>query len=474
MAHEGSTTREFRRALSDFDMLGEGETVLAAVSGGQDSVALLDLFCHIRAEMALEIIVAHYNHRIRPAADEDEEFVQKLSEEKGCEAVTGRGDVEAYASEEGMNLEAAARKLRYRFLQDTADEIEADRIALGHTAGDLAETLLMNLLRGGGMRGLASIPPIRGRIIRPLVYVTREQTAEYCAKRDLNFRTDATNLDTDYTRNRIRLELLPHLEEDYGPGVVEALTRTALAARQELEWTEPLVTETWEECRLDTDAAEALWVPEAQKLARGLLVRVLRKMCRAAGLDVRGMLWGHWTGMADLICAESGTGRLSLPGDWRARREYDKFMLERSRNILPECDAFDIILKIPGSTELPGGRVVQVHKQDTVPENFPGATELQAVLDANRAGTHLRVRSLEPGDTFVPLGMDGTKKVSEFFVDEKVPAHQRRRAAAVVDGDDRILWIIGHRISQLAAVSEDTNEVYHVRIVDGPRTDRMR
>lgn len=474
MAQEDSTTRAFRRALSDFDMLRQDETVLAAVSGGQDSVALLDLLCQISAQMDLQIVAAHYNHLLRPAADEDQKFVKKLAQEKGCEVVTGRGDVETYASEEGMNLEAAARKLRYRFLENMADEIGADRIALGHTASDLAETLMMNVLRGAGMRGLASIPPTRGRIIRPLVYVTREQTAEYCANRELSFRTDPTNLDTDYTRNRIRLELLPDLEDEYGPGVVEALTRTALAARQELEWTEPQVAEAWERCRPDTAAVETLLVPEAQELARGLLVRVLRKMCRAAGLEVRQMQWEHWTGMADLLSDESGTGRISLPGDWRARREYDKFMLERPRNILPDCGAFDIMLKIPGTTELPGSRIVQIHKEDTVPDNFPGATQPEAVLDANRAGSKLRVRTLEPGDTFVPLGMDGTKKISEFFIDEKVPARKRRRAAAVVNADDRILWLIGHRISQLAAVTEDTNEVYHVRILEGPRTDRMR
>lgn len=474
MADRGSTKSTFHRALADFDMLHQGETVLVAVSGGQDSVALVDLLCRVRDEMDLDIAVAHYNHGLRPGADEDQQFVGKLAHEKGCEVIIGRGDVGAYAQQQGMNVEAAARELRYQFLEQTADDIGADRIALGHTAGDIAETLLMNLLRGAGMRGLASVAPVRDRIIRPLVYVTREQTAEYCARRNLSFQTDATNLDTHYTRNRIRLELLPQLEDEYGPGVIDALVRTALAARQELEWTEPIVQEAWEQCRLDTDAAQAISVPEAQKLEKGLLVRVLRKMCRAAGVDLRKLQWEHWAGMAELVYEEKGTGRISLPGDWRARREYDVFVLEHPPDILPECDTFDIILKIPGSTELPGGRVVEVDKEGTVPNDFPGPGEHYAVLDADKAGSRLRVRTVEPGDTLVPLGMDGTKKISEFFIDEKVPAHRRRGAAVVVDSDDRILWLIGHRISQFAAVSEETNQVYHVRILDDPRTDRMR
>ncbi|MFO7946104.1 MAG: tRNA lysidine(34) synthetase TilS [Armatimonadota bacterium] len=464
MAEQTQFTDNFERAVSDFCMLSEGDRVLAAVSGGQDSVALLGLLCEIRPAMDLHIVVAHYNHTIRPDADEDEQFVKELARERGCRVVAARDDVAGYAERHGMNLEAAARKLRYSFLKETAIDSNMDRIAVGHTATDVAETFLMNVLRGAGMHGLASIPPVRGRIIRPLIYLSRQQTESYCHRAGIEYRVDTTNLDTDYRRNQVRLKLLPRLESEYGPGVVDALLRASLAARQELEWTLPLVEQAWEDCRVDMNAPAALGVLEAAELPRGLLVRVLRRMCETAGLDIRKIQWEHYEGIANLIYGESGTGRISLPGDFRARRQYDVLMIEPAREICRNSEDFDIILDVPGNTELPDGTVVQIEeRQHTPPEEFPAATAPEAIIDAAVEGP-LRARTLQAGDTFAPLGMEGTKKVSDFLIDEKVPAHRRRSVIAIVDAEDRILWLVGHRISQRAAASKTTERVYHLQV----------
>ncbi|MFP3902648.1 MAG: tRNA lysidine(34) synthetase TilS [Armatimonadota bacterium] len=464
MAEQKQLTDAFQRAVGDFSMLSKGDRVLAAVSGGQDSVALVGLLCEMRAAMDLHIVVAHYNHGIRPDADEDEQFVRELARERGCRVVVGRGDVPGHAQKHAMNLEAAARRLRYAFLEETASRENMDRIAVGHTATDVAETLLMNVLRGAGMHGLASIPPVRKRIIRPLIYISREQTESYCRQAGIDYRVDTTNRDTDYRRNQIRLELLPHLEREYGPGVVQALLRASLAARQELEWTRPVVEEAWEDCRVHVGAPAALCVLEAAEFPRGLLVRVLRRMCGAAGLDLRKLQWEHYDDIANLIYGESGTGRISLPGDFRARREYDVLMIEPARDICQNSEDFDIILETPGSTELPHGRIVHIdEKEYTAAQEFPPATAPQAIIDA-AVEDPLRARSLKPGDTFVPLGMNGSKKVSDFLIDEKVPAHQRQSVIAIVDGENRILWLVGHRISQIAAASETTRRIYHLQV----------
>lgn len=462
------TTELFRRALRDFEMLSAGDRVVVAVSGGQDSVALLGLLHELPPGSCAGVVVAHYHHGLRAEADAEEQFVGKLAARMGYEAVTGRGDVGRYAEEEGLNLEAAARQLRYEFLREAAAETDCSRIAVGHTASDLAETLLMNLLRGAGLDGLASISPVRGEVIRPLVYVSRSQTAEYCHVRGLDFYTDASNADTEtYYRNHVRHHLLPALERDYGPGVEQALLRMALAARAELEWTESHVQRALADCRSDEEAPVALRVSIAAQLPAGLLNRVLRLAISQAGLDTRSLGWEHQEGMANLIYGEAGSAQIDLPDGFVARRQYEAFVVEKACEGPEEAaEGFQVWLKIPGQTKLPDGRSVIVTVHKTAPTHLPAADAPEAVLDAKAAGARLGVRTLRPGDRFIPLGMEGTRKVSDFLIDEKVPAQDRAGVVAVVDADDKILWLVGLRIGQAAAISDDTRAHYHLRLSD--------
>jgi tRNA(Ile)-lysidine synthase len=461
-------TELFRRALSDFEMLSSGDKVLVAVSGGQDSVALLGLLGELPPGSCGGLVVAHYNHGLRAEADAEEEFVAQLAAGMGYEAITDRGDVGRYADEEGLNLEAAARELRYDFLQEAAKQTGCNSIAVGHTASDVAETLLMNLLRGAGLDGLASISPVHGEIIRPLVYLSRRQTAEYCRARGLDFCTDASNADTEnYQRNHIRHHLLPALERDYGPGVEQALLRMALAARSELEWTESHVRSALGNSRSDEDAPVALRVSAAAELPVGLLNRVLRMAMSDAGLDVRALRWEHQEGMAKLIYGEAGRAQIDLPGGLIARRQYDTFVVEKaSQRREKAAAAFEIRLNIPGETKLPDGRSVIIVIHEAAPTHLPDADAHEAVLDARAAGPQLSVRTLRPGDRFIPLGMAGTRKVSELLIDEKVPVEDRPTVAAIVDADDKILWLPGLRIAQAAAISDQTRAYYYLRVSD--------
>ena len=468
-------TELFRRAMSDFEMLAATDKVLVAVSVGQDSVALLGLLHELPPGSCAGLVVGHYNHELRAEADAEEEFVEKLAAKMGYEVITGRGDVGTYAEDEGLNLEVAARELRYGFLREAAAETGCNRIAVGHTASDVAETLLMNLLRGAGLDGLASISPVRGEVIRPLVYVSRSQTAQYCHARQLGFCTDASNADTEnYYRKHLRHHLLPALERDYGPGIEQALRRMALAARAELEWTESHVRRALVECRSDEDAAVALRVSVAAELPAGLLNRVLRLAISEAGLDTRGLGWEHQEGMANLVYGEAGSGQMSLPEGFVARREYDVFVVEKASGRAEEAaEGFQVRLKIPGETKLPDGRSVIVSVHETAPTHLPAADAPEAVLDAEAAGARLSVRTLRPGDRFVPLGMEGRRKVSDFLIDEKVPAQERAGVAAVVDADDKILWLGGLRIGQAAAIGDDTEVWYRLGVddADGSRRD---
>lgn len=220
----GAVSAFCRRETIEF----QGKTVLVALSGGRDSVALLCALMELSKEEGFAVVAAHYNHHLRKTAGRDEDFVRSFCAGRGIPLAVGGGDVAAFAREMGLSTEEAARTLRYRFLEETAEQMGADFIATAHHAGDNAETVLMNLLRGTGLRGLGGIPPVRGRIIRPLLAVSRDEINNYMEKNALPYVEDETNARTVYTRNRLRHELLPLLEE-ISPG---STGRIALAAER--------------------------------------------------------------------------------------------------------------------------------------------------------------------------------------------------------------------------------------------------
>lgn len=214
------------------DMLPQGGTVLCAVSGGRDSMALLHILAALGAEFGFQVEAGHFNHQLRDTADRDEAFVRTWCGEHGIPFTCGRGEVAGFAKREGRSIEDAARILRYDFLQSTAADMGADRIATAHHREDNAETLLLHLIRGAGMQGLSGIPPVRGRIVRPLLETSRSEINAYIAKNGISFVEDESNQDTAYVRNRLRLEVLPLLEE-IAPGAGGRIAGTAALVRDE-------------------------------------------------------------------------------------------------------------------------------------------------------------------------------------------------------------------------------------------------
>ncbi|MGH8058279.1 MAG: tRNA lysidine(34) synthetase TilS, partial [Candidatus Entotheonellia bacterium] len=216
-----------QQTIQDHSMLEETRTLLVAVSGGPDSMALLHALYRLRDSFPVQLIVAHLNHRMRTEAATDAQFVAARAQEFGLPYVSAAIDVPAYRQRHKLSPEDAARRVRYAFLQATAAEHQAQRIALGHTANDQAETVLLRMLRGTGPRGLAGIPPVRGSIIRPLIRVHRHEVLTFLRAHGVPFREDPTNQQREYRRNQVRLDLLPLLQQRYNPRIVEALCSLA-------------------------------------------------------------------------------------------------------------------------------------------------------------------------------------------------------------------------------------------------------
>ncbi|NPV48016.1 MAG: tRNA lysidine(34) synthetase TilS [Armatimonadetes bacterium] len=452
---------KLRTAVSRYQLLAAGDRVLVAVSGGQDSVALATLLADLRQELQLDdLVIGHLHHGLRgAAADADQASVKALAERLGCGFVTERVDVAQLARERRVGIEVAGREARYAFLQRAAESHQCSKVALGHTATDRAETLLMNLMRGAGLRGLASIPPRRGIFVRPLILATRQDTADFCRSRGLRVCEDSSNSDVAYRRNRVRAELIPQLEAQYGPGVEAALCRAAEHAWQELEWTEPLVAETYQRCSV----GGALRVAEVQALAPGLRLRVLRHFLQRAGFPVRDIGTERWEALSELVAGGETGKRVELARGLSVCLEYG--LLKVGSSAPGPSWEQEITLSVPGRVSLPDGRsVVAEWVTGEVPEGGPAV----GVLDADRAGPELQVRLCRPGDRFVPSGMRGRKKLQDYFVDAKVPRAQRRPLVVLARGE--ILWVVGHRLAETARPSETTRRFLVVRVVG----ERMR
>jgi tRNA(Ile)-lysidine synthase len=469
-----------REAEERYGLLAGVPSVLVACSGGADSVALLHLLSSTRQELGLRLGVAHLHHGLRGAdADADAEYVAALAARLELPLVSERADVPALARETGQSLEAAARSARYEFLERAAEAGEWERVALAHTASDRVETVLLNLLRGSGLHGLRGMPAARGRFIRPLLTAWRVETEAYCAALDLRPRVDRSNLDPEHaTRNRVRLELLPLLRDQYNPAADEALLRLAEAVEEELEWTEPQVEALAErgialapcppplagegggEGSVEIDLAALVGAPA------GLRYRLLR----AAWARVSGESWDLSAAdyrALDHLAGHGQTGsELALPRDIVAQMGYTDMSLipgAGGRTSPPPLESH--LLADEGATALPEvGLTVRVERTARPLGELGDARRCQILIDGACVVWPLRVRGWELGDRLVPLGMSGHRKVQDVFTDNKVPRAQRGRVPLVVDAQGEIVWVVGHALSERVKVTDETREFVRITV----------
>lgn len=450
-------------AVDRHAMLAPGDRVLVALSGGQDSLALLHALHALRDRLDITLHAGHLHHGMRgEAADADLKFLEELCAGLGVPLWSRRVSVGELAGERGISLEEAGRDARHEFLRDAATAHRCARIALGHTATDRAETVLMNILRGAGLDGLRGIRPVRDELIRPLISVTREETAAYCEAVGLEPRLDSTNLDTDaYLRNRIRLKLLPLIRAEYAGGVDGALLRLADAADQELAWTEAAVTKAFATATEESAAPTVLRLDALLALPEGLLRRVLRSAVRQVAGTLRGLTMRHVADLAELVRAGRVGAQVHLPFEVYAERGYNDVSLVRGRPAERQAVAWCVSLPVPGAVGLPHGGTLTatLRPRPADPRLLPNH---EAVLDVAASGDALVVRGWRPGDRIRPLGMTGARKLQDVFGDAKVPRRERATVPVVVNSAGVVLWIAGLRLSRLAAVAPNARRCVHL------------
>ena len=447
---------QVREFLADTIGVGERQRVVVAVSGGLDSVVLLDIIDGLSSDLGIQLRIAHLDHQLRPGSASDALFVQNEALRRGWPCTISRADVSKIAREERRSLEEAGRNARYQFLDRVADDEDCDWILLGHHSNDQAETVLLRLLRGSGTTGLAAMRQTRGeRILRPLLGFGRSDIYSYAEEKGIDFREDRSNRDTRFRRNRVRAELVPLLERQYNPKIVEILNRTASVLAEEDDYVSGVVAEvagkvvTRSDARglvLDTERVLSYHIAIQRRLIRMLL----------QGLSDREGPFDFARVDAALAVLKGKSGIHDLGGGIRAQRSGVQFFLR-----LPDEPFVAVDVDVPGSVDIPSKRLsltVRIEPADRFPGLLPTLGDGRAALDASQLGAKLQVRTVQTGDRLRPLGMGGHKKLSDMLIDAKVPRVLRPDVLLLTRGD-QILWVIGMQISHDFRVTESSEEI---------------
>lgn len=430
----------------------QNSALLVACSGGADSAALTDVLWQLEKECGYKITVMHVEHGIRgQEALDDAEFVKNFCAERGLAFVCRHVNAPDYALQNGLSLEDAARRLRYKELFAYAAEAGCDYIVTAHQADDQAETVLMQLMRGSGTSGLGGMQTASGKLLRPFLFVRRMKIEAYCHERGLRFCNDSTNDDVRYTRNRIRKELLPYLEKRFNPRVIAAIGNTAQLARADNDFAAYHAQVFYDnnvkingkllECN-----AEALKTEFAAVSRR--VVRMMWEKMAACGNELG---FEHVEAVLGLLQKGSSGKMLALPGKAAAAYFYGRLYVGTRQDIINLINAgneaaFDEITILTESignlkeVYLPDGGVLQF----STAEECPGITKKRAVVPLAMAGNELCIRTRRDGDRFYPYGSAGSKKLKDYFIDNKVPRAERDKKLLVTAGS-KVLWIVGER-----------------------------
>ena len=444
-------------------MLKKNEKVLVCVSGGPDSVCLLLILNGLESKLKPDIHIAHLNHMLRgKESDDEEEFVRKLAKSLKLPAVIGRKDVSLFAKKEKLSLEDAARRARLEFFLKAAGKIKACKIALGHTLDDQAETVMMRILRGAGLKGLSGIWPAReinnSIIIRPLLKVTKKEVLRYLKVKNVEARLDSSNTKNIYLRNKIRLNLIPYLKRNYNPKIKETLAVEAEVLRRNYQYIEKKAERVFEKTAGIKDGQVIIDLKKLFKEDNSLVSEVLRRSIYHVKGNLNRISYRHILDLEKLIRDNRGTSFLDLPAGLKAIKEYYTLKIYRGNSRAKKHIKSSYLLSI-----LKVNRVnklgFEIKAELLGRQSYIFAeNKMIEFVDFDKLKGKLTLRFKKVYDKFKPLGMKQEKSLKNFFIDSKIAKCKRENIPLVIC-NNKIVWVVGHRISEDFKVTEETGKI---------------
>lgn len=449
--------KKVKQYIQQHKMITANDLVIIGVSGGPDSMALLHILNSLKQELNFSIVVAHLNHCLREQAFAEEQFVKQKCAAWDIPFYTRTVKIHDLAVRHKRSIEEEGRYCRYQFFSDLKTELGASRIATAHHYDDVAETVLLHLLRGTGIKGLRGIIPVSGSLIRPLLSVNKQQLKVYLDKHRIRYCLDNSNEDTVYVRNRIRHDLIPYLQREFNPRIIDSLNQLAIIAQEENQVLEDETRHIWQDIILKEEKETIIidrlvlanYLPGHQR-------RIIKNaLCLLAGETEWNM---EDINMVMKVCSREGSSRIiHLKKGIRVNKAYNQLIFTGSN---PKTDKFSYPVCIPGLVEIKETK--ETYYFDLIERNQFKQIEGQIYLDYSKLTGPLVLRSRKDGDKFSPQGLNGHKKLKNFFIDQKVPFIERDRIP-ILASPENIYAVLGYRISELASVDADTTQMVVIK-----------
>lgn len=445
---------QVQRTILEHNLIREGEHIGIGVSGGMDSMALLHILMSIRdIRRSFDISVLHFEHGIRGQESiEDMDFVIRYCRDHDIPCYTERSDVPSYAITEDMNLENAARKLRYAFFEKCMHEHDIDRIAVAHHMNDNAETFLFNLVRGAGTRGLRQMDHLSGHIIRPLLDISRKDIESYVSENNIPYREDSSNNDTNYTRNYIRKVIIPAMEKINGNAVAQ-INRSSVLLSEEHDYIASQASEIYLKTARVTDHQISFELsslsPYHDAIVKELLIRAVYNL--SPGL--RDLTEDHVAKLLGFVRQKRANVSYMLPQGITAYTTYDLLIITDK---MYKIDEVQPIAVTDGFAK--GNGFVFEAKSSSIPDVYPDKQSLIQFIDGDKLPSGTVIRNRQEGDVFSPFSLGGSQKLKKWFINNKFSSEDRAKQLLLCHGHD-VLWIIGHALSDELRIDNDTKNI---------------
>ncbi len=448
-----------KKTIDKYQLIDRFDKIVVGVSGGHDSMTLLYVLESLKHELEFEISVAHINHGIRGIeADGDEEYVKNICKDLEIPFYSLKANMDEYAKEHKLTSEEAGREIRYNFFRKVIKDSGSNKISVAHNKDDQAETLLMRFMRGTGIDGLRGMEFKTNDIIRPLLDIQRADIEKYCTQCGITPRIDKTNAMPIYGRNKVRLELIPYIEETFNSGIINTLARTSEIMKSDSDFLMEYTKEKFEEILKDfTKTRVTLDTKKLENLHPAIKTRTIRCAIEKLNTNLKGIERKHIEDILELISSNKTGKMINITNDIVVKISYDNLILEKNEN--EEELSFNHKLEIGEEKyieELGSKIKSSVYSIEDV--NIDLNNKLVKCFDYDNINSEIYVRNRSNGDKFKPFGMNGSKKLKSFFIDEKIPKEQRSKTPLVLDGK-AIIWVVGHRISEDYKVSSSTKKV---------------